>query len=72
MSTVTPVTIDPDLAKRLRENRKAIADVEHVQTQLVNERDEMIRRAVADGASLREVATLVGISHTQVANISRV
>ena len=72
MSTVSPMPIDPDLAKRIEKNRTAIDGLEDTQASLLNERDELIRKAVADGASLREVAALVGLSHTQVANISRV
>lgn len=72
MSTVPPMPIDPDLAERIEKNRAAIDGLEDTQASLLNERDELIRRAVADGASLREVAALVGLSHTQVANISRV
>ena len=35
----------------------------------VDRRNEAIRQAVADGASLREVADAVGLSHSAVARI---
>lgn len=72
MSSVSPMPIDPELAKQMEFNREAMTGLEDSQSKLIAERDDLIRKAVADGASLREVAALVGLSHTQVANIVRV
>ena len=62
MSTVIPVSIDPDLAKRLRQ---ASAKLDQWQ----DERDRLIVEALDGGASLREVARLVGLSGPGVMKI---
>lgn len=54
--------IDPALAKRVR----AVAQAAERKRQ---ERDELIVAAHADGASLREIAELVGLSHVGVMKI---
>ena len=62
MSTVSPMPIDPDLAKRLRQ---AAAK----QDEWLDERDRLIVEALDAGASLREVARLVGLSGPGVMKI---
>jgi transposase len=54
--------IDPPLARKLAR----AADKVQASTAA---RDQLIREAVAAGGSYREVAELVGVSHTSVANI---
>lgn len=56
-------SVDPEQAERIRRisERRAKLDAQW--------RDE-IRQAVADGASLREVAEVAGISHTAVGFIA--
>lgn len=48
-----------------------LAEVCEQQRRAVAERDECIRAAHAAGLSLRAIASDVGLSHTQVANICR-
>lgn len=64
-ATVTPTipaVLDPTMARKLRTARSA---VERATVQ----RDETIRAALDSGASLREVAEVVGLSHTWVRKI---
>ena len=63
MSTVSPMPIDPDLAKRLRAVRAKI-------DKNLEERDQLIAQAIGDGGSLREVGQLIGLSHTRVRQIA--
>lgn len=58
-TTLPCVTVDPDLARRLR----TLGGKVRTST---TERDAAIREAVAAGGSLREVGELVGLSHTAV------
>lgn len=62
VATVTPMPIDPALAKRVR----AVAQAAEKKRQ---ERDELILAAHAAGASLREIGDLVGLSHVGVKKI---
>lgn len=63
-TNVRDVPIDPDLARRLRGAADKVASWTDV-------RDELIRQALSEGASSREVAELVGLSHTHVLRIAR-
>ena len=63
MSTVSPMPIDPELAKRLRTVRKKI-------DKSLEERDRLIAEAIGAGGSLREVGQLIGLSHTRVRQIA--
>ena len=45
---------------------KRVAEHDAERVQLLSERDEMIREAVAAGGSLREVGELIGLSHMAV------
>lgn len=60
--TVSPMSLDDALAKRLR--RAA----DH-QERWLKERDELIRLAHIDGASYREIAAAAGLSHVGVMKI---
>lgn len=62
MSTLTPMSIDPGLAKRLRQS---VTQLDEAKTR----RNRLIAEAVASGGSLREVGALVDLSHTQVRHI---
>lgn len=61
-ANVALVPIDPALAKRVR----AAAQAAEKKRQ---ERDDLILKAHADGASLREIGALVGLSHVGVMKI---
>ena len=58
----TPMTLPPD-------NHKRLARHGATQRKATDRRNEAIRQAVSDGASLREVADAVGLSHSAVARI---
>lgn len=58
-TTVPSVPIDQDLAKQLARSRDQIDKAQHA-------RDELILLAFAQGASLREIADVAGITHTGV------
>lgn len=62
-STVSTVAVDPGTAQRLKNCAAKIDD-------WTEERDALIRQAIASGASTREVAELVGLSHTWVRQIA--
>lgn len=64
MTSVVEVPVDPAAASKLRD---AADKARHWTT----ERDRLIVQAVKDGGSLREVAEVVGLSHTAVAKIAR-
>lgn len=53
------VTLDPDLARKLQTAGQKSAE-------WIAERDRLIREAREAGGSLREIADLVGVSHTAV------
>lgn len=63
-STLPPVTLSDEDARRIKRitRRRELADEEWRQA---------IREAVEDGATLREVAEVAGISHTAVKFIAR-
>ena len=61
-TTVRPVALDPQMAKRLA--RAVEQDVE-----ARRKRDEMIVRAAISGATLREIAEVVGLTHVGVKKI---
>lgn len=62
VTTVPVVPVDPALARHLsRAGDKS--------REWTARRDDLIRDAVKAGGSLREVAELVGLSHTAVAKI---
>lgn len=63
MSTLTTVSIEPDLAKRLRASASNLERAKRT-------RNQLIAQAIAKGGSLREVGQLVNLSHTQVRHIS--
>ena len=58
-ATVPPVAIDPDLARDLT---RAADRIER----LTEERNKLVLRAFAQGASLREIAKLAGMTHVGV------
>ena len=62
MTTVQNMTIEPELAKRLRQASAKAAE-------WLDERDRLIVQALDAGASLREVARLVGLSGPGVMKI---
>lgn len=61
-TTVPAVPIERDLAKKLERTAKRLAESKA-------QRDELIREAHAGGASLREIAALVNLSHVGVRRI---
>jgi DNA invertase Pin-like site-specific DNA recombinase len=69
-TTLTVVTIDPQLARRLKAAGENAAADRKVADASDAERDALIREARAAGGSLREIAAVVGLSHTQVKNIA--
>lgn len=58
-TTLPFVSIEPDLARKLR-----IAGAKVAASTIA--RDQLIREAIAAGGSLREVGAAVGLSHTAV------
>lgn len=62
VTTVPPVPIPEELQKRL-------AAVGRAQRFIDKNRDALIVEAAEDGGSLREIAELVGLSHTGVRKI---
>ena len=58
-TTLPVVTLDADLARRLRTAGQKVAE-------WTAERDRLIREAVTAGGALREVGEAVGLSHTAV------
>lgn len=59
METILPVVVDPEVAKALKTAGRKVAD-------WTTERDRLVRLAVEQGGSLREVGALAGVSHTAV------
>lgn len=57
-TTLTPM-LTPDMDKALRAAGKNVA-------KWVAERDRLVKEAVAEGGSLREVGEAVGLTHTAV------
>lgn len=51
------------------EYRRAIRELDESVARVRLERDERVRRAVADGGSYREVAAALGLSHSRVQQI---
>ncbi len=58
-TTLPPMALSPDTAKSLRTAGRKVAE-------WTTERDRLIRQAVTEGGSLREVGAAAGISHTAV------
>lgn len=63
-TTLPRVTIEPDLARKLRTAGQKVSE-------WTTERDRLIREAVAAGGSLREVGEAAGVSHTAVKFIAK-
>jgi transposase-like protein len=61
-TTLLPVPLDPDLAKRLERVSKRAREA-------TDERNRLIREAHAAGGGVREIARLVGLTHPSVLNI---
>lgn len=57
--TTLPLVLTSETEKALRSAGRKVAKA-------TSERDDIIRRAVAEGGSLREVGHAVGLSHTAV------
>jgi DNA-binding NarL/FixJ family response regulator len=57
--TTLPPMLQPDTEKALRTAGRKVAE-------WTTERDRLVKQAVAEGGSLREVGTAAGISHTAV------
>lgn len=58
-TTLPPVTYSDDTKRALKTAGRKVAE-------WVAERDRLIKRAVEEGGSLREVAADAGLSHTAV------
>lgn len=58
-TTLPPMALTPDTEKALKTAGRKVAE-------WTQERDRLIRQAVAEGGSLREVGTAAGVSHTAV------
>lgn len=58
-TTLPPVTINSDTEKSLRTAGRKVAE-------WTAERDRLVKQAVKEGGSLREVGAVAGISHTAV------
>ena len=63
-ATVCTVPLDPDLARRL-------ANAGRKSGEWRERRDELVREAAANGGTLREIASLVGMSNPGVLRIIR-
>lgn len=63
-TTLPRVTIEPDLARKLRTAGQKVAE-------WTAERDRLAREAVAAGGSYREVGEAIGLSHTAVKFIAK-
>ena len=60
--TIPDVALSQDLHKELRRVASKLSNA-------TDERDELILKAYREGASLREIANLLGINHVTVRNI---
>ena len=58
-TTLPPVALNPDTEKALRTAGRKVAE-------WTTERDRLIRQAVEEGGSLREVGAAAGLTHTAV------
>lgn len=63
------MTIPDDLARRLRDARTELEQLDERRAELVTERDRLVLEAKASGGSLREIAELLGMSHMAVQHI---
>ncbi len=63
-ATVCGVAVDPDLARRLSTAGKKAEEWR-------DRRDELIREAASNGGTLREIASLVGLSNPGVLRVIR-
>jgi hypothetical protein len=63
-ATVSDVAVDPDLARRLATAGKKAEEWRE-------RRDELIREAASNGGTLREIASLVGLSNPGVLRVIR-
>ena len=61
--------VPDDLAALLADVRRRLAELDDERAELVRLRDETIVQARKAGASLREVAGLVGMSHMAIVHI---
>ena len=59
LETTLPLMLQPDTEKALRTAGRKVAE-------WTAERDRLVKQAVKEGGSLREVGTCAGISHTAV------
>lgn len=57
--------------RKVRQSIRKLTTADEKVKLLVEERDEAIRAARADGHSLRVIAEIVGVSHTAISNIVR-
>lgn len=63
-ATVSDVPVDPDLARRL-------ASAGRKSEEWRSKRDDLIREAASNGATLREIAAIVGMSNPGVLRVIR-
>ena len=63
------MTVPEDLAARLADVRRRLDELDSERAALVQVRDETIVQARKAGASLREVAEVVGMSHMAIVHI---
>jgi hypothetical protein len=61
--------LDPDLVKQAKEERDRLVDLQHDVEQARSDYHHTIRRLHAAGASLREIADELGLSHQRVHQI---
>lgn len=66
MNTATPTLPDVGMTP---EQRKELQRVANRLSTATTERDALIVKAYRDGASLREIANLLGVNHVTVRNI---
>lgn len=62
--TTLPPVLTPDMEKQLRNAGRKVAE-------WTEERDRLVKEAVAAGGSLREVGEAVGLTHTAVSFIAK-
>lgn len=69
VATVLAVALEAELARKLARTQKAANRARSNLDAATRTRDDAVRAAAAAGASLREIADAIGVSHVMVKKI---